>query len=410
MADVLFSISIIGAIILVGFLGNVLFKKTSVPSTLWLIIFGMVLSFLGLAGTAEAIDFAGLVGAIAIIAILSDGGMSLNLKEVLAHGHPGWLLLMMGLVSSMFSSIVVLGLFGFPLEIGLLVGLIIAGTSSSVVIPIMVSLRVSDRIKSILSIESIADTFSILFALLLMEFLSGEMELLPGTLLQAISSELISAIFIGGLLGFALASLIVRLRKHEFFYSALLGALLLLYVFAETFGANGALAIFSAGLIIGNAHVIQKAIFPRGHFEKMDRDVGRTHSLIAFLIRVFFFVFLGMLVGLPDTRFLLIGFIVVTVVLLVRIAYIHFLSKAGMVEFSLMEKRLASIIIPRGLSAAVLSTFAYSFNLPFAGEVVQIVFSIILFSIVFTTAGVFVSLRDTGAHANVRRNFRGAKT
>jgi potassium/hydrogen antiporter len=393
MVEITLALSIIGLIVLLGFAGNVLFKKSNIPNVLWLLFFGVVLSYFDFLEKDFLISIAGLIGAIAIIGILSDGGMHLNLKTVLTDGSVGWLLMFVGLIFSAVSSIVVLSFFGFSFEIGFLVGMIIAGTSASVVIPILVSLNVSEKIKTILSIESLADTFSIVIALLAMKFISGGFQSFSTNIIQTAALEVFAAISLGVIFGFLWAPLILRFRTYDFSYSATLGALVLLYAFAELVGANGAITIFSAGLMIANAHFVSKALFPEKYSEELDSEISTTHSLIAFLIRVFFFVFLGILVGLPEPNFLLMGFLVTTALLVFRIAYIELFAKVGIIKIPLKEKRLAFFSFPRGLSSAMLSMFAFSFNLPQAYEIAQIVFSIILFSVIFTTFGVYFVLR-----------------
>jgi potassium/hydrogen antiporter len=393
MVEVLLVLSVIGAIILIGFIGNLLFKKTMVPNTLWLIFFGIFLSFFNFVGNDFIIGIAGIIGAIAVIGILSDGGMNLNLRTVLTDGYIGWLLLITGIVFSLISSVIVLIFFGFSIEIGVLVGLIIAGTSSAIIIPLMISLKVSDKVKTILSIESVADTFSIMLALIMMSFLSGEITLTQNNIIQIILSEFFSAIAIGALFGLIWSTIVFRLKKIEFSYSATLGVFILLYVFAELIGANGAITIFFAGLLISNSHFILSSLFPEKSPSFMDNDLNKTHSLIVFFIRTFFFVFLGMFVGLPDIKFLIIGFLIVLLIFLFRVGYIQLFSKTGLIKFSKQEKQLAFISIPRGLSAAILTAFILSFNIPQADEIVQIIFSIIIFSIIFTTIGVFIIFR-----------------
>jgi potassium/hydrogen antiporter len=393
MVEVLLVLSVIGAIILIGFIGNLLFKKTMVPNTLWLIFFGIFLSFFNFVGSDFIIGIAGIIGAIAVIGILSDGGMNLNLRTVLTDGYIGWLLLITGIVFSLISSVIVLIFFGFSIEIGVLVGLIIAGTSSAIIIPLMISLKVSDKVKTILSIESVADTFSIMLALIMMSFLSGEITLTQNNIIQIILSEFFSAIAIGALFGLIWSTIVFRLKKIEFSYSATLGVFILLYVFAELIGANGAITIFFAGLLISNSHFILSSLFPEKSPSFMDNDLNKTHSLIVFFIRTFFFVFLGMFVGLPDIKFLIIGFLIVLLIFLFRVGYIQLFSKTGLIKFSKQEKQLAFISIPRGLSAAILTAFILSFNIPQADEIVQIIFSIIIFSIIFTTIGVFIIFR-----------------
>jgi potassium/hydrogen antiporter len=393
VAETLLILGIIGVVIILGFVGNSLFKKTMISSSLWLIIFGIIISFFGFINHQLIIGLTGIIGAIAIIGILSDGGINLDLKTVLTQGYVGWILLITGLIFSIISSVIVLLFFGFSIEIGILVGLIIAGTSSSIVIPLMISLKISEKARTILSIESIADTFSIMLAIIMMDFLSGKLQIAADNIIPLFFLEFFSAFAIGIIFGLVWTIIIPKINKNEFAYAATLGALVLVYVFAEYVGANGAITIFFSGLMLANSHLILKTLFPEKQNLILNEEIGKTHSLIVFFIRTFFFVFLGILVGFPEQEALIIGFLIVLAIILFRVGYIKCFSKIGLIKFNLSEKRLAYISIPRGLSAAILAAFLYTYNIPMADELVQIIFSIILFSIIFTTIGVFSIFR-----------------
>jgi len=56
-------------------------------------------------------------------------------------------------------------------------------------------------------------------------------------------------------------------------------------------------------------------------------------------------------------------------------------------RFSLLDRKVTSVMIPRGLAAAVLATFPLTLGLPHAEAYPQIVFFIILSSVIITTIG-----------------------
>ena len=56
-------------------------------------------------------------------------------------------------------------------------------------------------------------------------------------------------------------------------------------------------------------------------------------------------------------------------------------------RFSLLDKKVTEVMIPRGLAAAVLATFPLSYGLPNAEAYPQIVFFIIMTSVIITTIG-----------------------
>ena len=353
----------------------------------------MVLGVMGFVERDFLASGAGLMGAIAIIGILSDGGLHMDLKHVVKEGYLGTLLMMAGLITTPIGIGALLTLAGFPLATAMLVGIMLAGTSSSVVIPIVTGLSfVSEKLKTILSIESISDTFSIVLALFLIHFLEFQQvtDGAASVLVQGVVLQFLSAISVGLIFGSVWGPFIARLKQYEYSYAATLGALILLYAFSELFGSSGAIAVFTAGIMLANAHWVYHALFPEFQFERLDEDIGRTHGLFAFLIRVFFFVFLGMIVGVPETQYLVIGLFITGVIVLARYIYVSFFVKRNIITLTTKEQKITYIMIPRGLSAAVLSIFAYSSGLAYGYEILQIVFSVIIFSIIVSTVGSYV--------------------
>ncbi|MBI2597950.1 MAG: cation:proton antiporter [Candidatus Diapherotrites archaeon] len=396
MAEI--AIIAIGVTILLGFAGNVLFQKTSIPNTLWLLLFGIILGTLNFSGESFIFESAGLIGAIAIIGILSDGGMHLDLKKVISQGFIGILLMFSGIVFSIISTFALLLLFGFPSTIALLVGIIIAGSSSSVIIPMILSMKgISEKLKTILSIESISDNFSVVIALVMINHLGQGTQLSANGAVQGSLLKCFSAITIGIIFGLLWAPLISRLKKYEFSYTATLSAFILLYAFTEILGSSGAIAIFFGGIMLANAPLLFNSLFPEKKFEQLDEDLSKTHALVAFMIRVFFFVYLGMIVGLPKIEALAIGLAITLLIAAGRMLYISFFARRKMLEISELEKKVTIVMVPRGLSAAVLAVFALSAGVFRAQEIVQIVFSVILFSILFTTLAAYFLKSKKGA-------------
>lgn len=390
------AIGAIGLTILMGFFGNVLFQRTSIPNTLWLLLFGMILGALQFIGQDFISSIAGVIGAIAVIGILSDGGLHLDLKYVITEGFRGTILMIAGFLSALVGITLLLTFLGFPFIFSLLVAMALAGISGSVVIPVITSLPfLSEKIKTMLSVESISDTFSMVIAIFLIDYLSTGKLALDGlsTITQGVALELFSALSIGIIFGLLWGPFIGKLKKFDYSYAATLGALFLLFAFSETIGSSGAISVFAAGVMLANARTIYKAIFPDGEFERFDEDVSKTHGLFAFLIRVFFFVFLGIVVGVPEFQYMIIGLLITGVIILLRYFYVNALMRYNLFSATEKERTLMYWMVPRGLSAAVLSVFALSSGIPLGHEMVQIVFSVIIFSVLSSTAVVFM-LRD----------------
>lgn len=56
-------------------------------------------------------------------------------------------------------------------------------------------------------------------------------------------------------------------------------------------------------------------------------------------------------------------------------------------RFSIVERKISSVMIPRGLAAAVLATYPITLGLPNAEAYPEIVFVIIMATLIITTIG-----------------------
>ena len=86
---------VLGAIMVLGFIGNYIFNKTQIPSIIWLLLFGV---FVGFVFNVQEVNeelllqISSLFGSIAIVIILFDGGINTDLHQ-LFRGAPRGLLL-----------------------------------------------------------------------------------------------------------------------------------------------------------------------------------------------------------------------------------------------------------------------------------------------------------------------------
>ena len=109
-----------------------------------------------------------------------------------------------------------------------------------------------------------------------------------------------------------------------------------------------------------------------------------THNQLTFLVRSFFFVFVGLMATFGQIEYMIFG-IVITVAV--------FVGRAGVVKavltkrFSRLDKSVTNSMIPRGLAAAVLATYPITMGLPNAEAYPQMIFFIILSSVIITTIG-----------------------
>lgn len=343
---------ILGGIIFIGYFGELLAKRFRIPSALLLLIIGYLLK---LSGYVEASSLSGiqeLFGTLALIVLLFDGGMSLNLFAVLYKS--GRVLLMSILITILCMIVCAFFfnfLFGTELLIGAIFGALAGGIGSTTTISILKGLPLPKDISNFLTLESsITDVFSIVITIVLTQALiSGAVDI------QSIGQGIMGKFSVGILLGIVVGifSILALLRIEKgYSYMITFAIMLILFAITEFLGGSGAIAVLVFGLVFGNEYVISNAL----HFKNAEKRIisKEFQSEISFFIRTFFFVFLGIVVSLGSVTNL-----IYAILLLIGLYVLRYVSlalstwKSPLAEY----KEILVSINPRGLATAVLATY-----------------------------------------------------
>jgi cell volume regulation protein A len=164
-------------------------------------------------------------------------------------------------------------------------------------------------------------------------------------------------------------------------YMLTLGILFVLFFLANSFGESGALTALVFGLMLGNKRHLSRVL--KFKLPKIERD-DPTHNQLTFLVRSFFFVFVGLMASFGQIEYVVFGVLITIAVFGGRI----FVGKITLTKrFSKLDRAVTNSMIPRGLAAAVLATYPVTMGLPNAEAYPQIIFFIILSSVIITTIG-----------------------
>jgi len=102
------------------------------------------------------------------------------------------------------------------------------------------------------------------------------------------------------------------------------------------------------------------------------------------LVRSFFFVFVGLMASFGRIEYIVFGILITVAVYFGR----RFIGKITLTKrFSKLDRAVTNSMIPRGLAAAVLATYPVTMGLENAEAYTQIIFFIILSSVIITTIG-----------------------
>ena len=372
-----------GVTIFLGVAGEAFFKKTGIPDIAFLMVLGIIIGpILGIIQPEVVIEIVPYFAALALIIIMFDGGLNLDIKNIAKTAHFALLLAILGFVVSVIV-VVLLAHYGLGWEWldSILLGSIVGGSSSIVVFGLVRNFRISEETKSMLSFESaITDILATIIAFIMFEAIltsQFDLELLGQTIGRAIAVGLI----LGFGVGIPWMYITTKLANAQHSYMLTLGVLFMLFFMANEFGESGALTALVFGLMLGNKNRLSKVLrFKLPQIETNDS----MHSQLTFLVRAFFFVFVGLLASFGQIEYIIFGVIATIAIYVGRII----VAKVSLTKrFSMLDKKVTEVMIPRGLAAAVLATFPLTYGLPNAEAYPQIVFFIIMTSVIITTIG-----------------------
>ena len=372
-----------GVVIFLGVAGEAFFKKTGIPDVAFLMILGVIIGpVFGIISAEAVIQVVPYFAALALIIIMFDGGLNLDIKHVVKTAHYSVTLAIIGFILSV---IIISVATHYVLEWtwleSILLASIVGGSSSAIVFGLVRNIRISEETKSILSFESaVTDILATIIAFILFEaVLAGHFDL--QTLQETIGRAVVVGLVLGFGVGIPWMYISTKLGNAQHAYMLTLSILFVLFFLANSFGESGALTALVFGLMIGNKRHLSRILRFKVPRIKMDDP---THNQLTFLVRSFFFVFVGLMATFGQIEYMIFG-IVITVVV--------FVGRAGVVKavltkrFSRLDKSVTNSMIPRGLAAAVLATYPITMGLPNAEAYPQIIFFVVITSVIITTIG-----------------------
>src|SRR5260221_2250150 len=247
-----------GAIlVLAGIMSSLVALRFGAPLLLVFLLVGMLAGESGVGGIKfDDVRTAYTVGSVALGLILFDGGLRTRLSTFRNVLMPAGLLATVGvLVTATLTAPVASWMLGLTWSEALLVGAVMASTDAAAVFFLLHAkgLRLRPRVSATLEVESgINDPFAIFLTIVLVEILfSG------GKAWNEIASLLIEKAFLGGLIGWlgglAMVLVLNKLELPQGMHAPFVATgALVVFGLAESMHGSGFLAVYIAGLVVGN--------------------------------------------------------------------------------------------------------------------------------------------------------------
>jgi len=361
-------------LVLAGILSSLIALRFGAPLLLVFLIVGMLAGEGGPGGFKfNDVGATYLVGSIALALILFDGGLRTRFASFRSVLAPAVTLATGGvLVTALLITPVAKLLLGIDWTQSLLVGAVVASTDAAAVFFLINArgLRLRPRVRATLEVESgTNDPFAVFLTLLLVEVLTVGHQSWSHAIVAFLREAVLGCV-IGYAGGRTIALVLNRLDLPQGLHAPFVAvSALVVFAFANAIHASGFLAVYLAGIVVGNRQT-------RAH-----NSVVVFLDAVTWLAQIVMFVLLGLLVW-PQrlTESLFAAVLLALVLMLIARPAAVFLCLAPF-NFQWREKLFISWVGLRGAVAIFLASIPLLVGLPAAYLYFDVAFVVVLSSL-----------------------------
>lgn len=391
-----------GLLLVVSVLSSRAAGRTGVPVLLAFLVVGMLAGSEGLLGIAfEDYAFTYRLGTVALALILFDGGLHTSLASVRRALRPAGVLATVGVVGTALLTACGARLCGLDWSIALLLGAIVSSTDAAAVFAVLRSSGIHLRRRPGLTLElesGLNDPMAVILTVVLSTLLTT-----PATggewiaVAWSVAWQSAVQLSVGVALGLGLGWLGRWLLRHARLGSAGLYPVLSLGVACAAYGlptllwGSGFLAVFLAGMLIGNARIPHHA------------GLLRVHEAIAWFSQVAMFLLLGLLVF--PSRLLTVAWQGLAIALVLTLIARPLMVAVCLAPFRFPGKEILFIGWTglRGAVPIVLATLPVMQGLPGAERIFDLVFFLVVVGAMLPGATVPWAARRLGVQSAAPR-------
>jgi cell volume regulation protein A len=314
------------------------------------------------------------IGSIALAIILFDGGLRTDLGNFRRAARPAILLASAGvLVTAALTGAAAYWLLPLGWIESFLLGAVVASTDAAAVFFLLHlhGLDIKPRVRSLLEVESgLNDPMAIFLTVACVELILHDDSELSWGLVTDFATEIAGGAVIGFAGGHTLVWLINRLELAAGLYPILAVAFaLFLFGGAQALDASGFLAVYLAGLLVGN----------RRH--RAAQLIDRFHDGLAWLAQMVMFVMLGLLVTPSELLPTLIPAVLIAIFLVVFARPVAVVACLLPFRFAWNEHVFVAWVGLRGAVAIFLGTIPVLAGLEHASIYFEVAFVVVLVSL-----------------------------
>ena len=387
----------VGLVAAAGLIG-LLARRIAVPYTVALVVFGLAAAIF-----APQIDFAiteELVLVVLLPGLIFEAAYNLDVFELRRAFGGVTLLAVPGVIITALVVAAVLAIATeIPLDLGFVIGAMVAATDPAAVISTFRQLGSPKRLATMVEGESLFNdgTALVVFAIALQVVVSDV------TPLQAVGTFLLTVVVsavIGGVVGYVASRIIATVDDHLLELTISLAAAYGGYLIADLLHESGIIATVVAGLVLGN---YGRRI---GMSEKTAEALNTVWEFIAFLLTALVFLLVGLVITFPALVEAIGPIAWGVVAIMIGRALVVYLLLGG--TSRLISDRYhpavpwawLHVMFWSGLRGAVAVAMALSLPADFPQRLLlqEVTFGIVLFTLVVQGTTIGLVIRRSGAH------------
>ena len=361
-------------LVLAGILSSLIALRFGAPLLLVFLLLGMLAGEGGPGGIKfDDVGAAYTVGSIALALILFDGGLRTRLASLRNVLAPAVTLATVGvLITALLTAPVAKFVLGIGWIPAFLMGAMVASTDAAAVFFLINArgLRLRPRVRAVLEVESgTNDPFAVFLALLLVEILlvgDQSWSHAAATFLRDAILGCVIGLAGGQVIALVLNRLVLAQGLHAPFVAV---SALVVFAFANAVHTSGFLAVYLAGLVVGNKQT-------RAH-----NSVVVFLDAVTWLAQIVMFVLLGLLAWPHRLAYSLFGAIAIALVLMLVARPVTVLLCLWPFKFHWNEKIFISWVGLRGAVGIFLASIPMLVGLPGAYLYFDVVFVVVLSSL-----------------------------
>lgn len=360
---------------------SVLAGRTSfsfgIPVLLMFLFIGMLAGSEGLGGIHfDNPQLTQFIGIVSLNFILFSGGLDTHKDDIRPIAKQGMVLSTLGVLLTAFAiGAFVYYITPFTFLEALLLGSIVSSTDSAAVFSILRSkgLGLKNNIRPMLELESGSnDPMAYVLTITVLSFMQ-----VPDMSWFAVLESFVLQMLVGAVMGFVMGKAgRYVLNKLDLGYEGLymvivLALMFFTFSFTDTIRGNGFLAVYIAGLVLGNSKVIHK------------KQILRFFDGMAWIMQIVLFLTLGLLV-FPSELIEVAGIGIAVSIFMILVARpIAVFICLSLFKIDIRTKTFVSWVGLRGAVPIVFATYPLVASIPKADVIFNIVFFITLISILF---------------------------